>query len=262
MKPYAEGSRWRLYRGDALDVLPALEDRFAATILDPPYATAGGNTNGRSSGADTQFWCYWFRGVWSRIAALLDERGCGFVFSDWRMIAALQSAVTNGDGLDGFRGRAWEMTQALVWDRGGLGLGAPFRGGYEMIGFVRGPLWSQDDTLIPRNVRAVVDVPWAYGQHENHGAEKPVAVYDRLLGWCSRPGDRILDPFAGSGSGGIAAIRGGRTWVGIEREPAYLDTAARRLAQAESDGVQQPLLVPKEAAPKVEPVPLFGRSAC
>lgn len=238
MTPYASGKRWTLYKGDALDVLGRLDGRYRTTIADPPYASAGGNTNGRNSGADTQFWEHWFRDVWRQTAARLDDDGAGFVFCDWRMVGALQRCVSNGDGVDGFRGRAWEMTQALVWNRKQLGLGAPFRGGYEMLGFVRGPEWTQDTDLIPRNVSAVLDCPFPYTQRENHGAEKPVNLLSRLLGFVSRPGDGVLDPFAGSGSLGVACIPAGRIYTGIEREPAYLDIAARRLEQAESDGVQ------------------------
>jgi DNA modification methylase len=43
------------------------------------------------------------------------------------------------------------------------------------------------------------------------------------------PGGMVLDPFAGSGTTGIAAVLEGRQFVGIEREGAYVDIACARL---------------------------------
>jgi DNA modification methylase len=43
----------------------------------------------------------------------------------------------------------------------------------------------------------------------------------------------VLDPFLGSGTTALACVREGRSCVGIEREPAYLEIARRRLAEAD-----------------------------
>jgi site-specific DNA-methyltransferase (adenine-specific) len=233
LAPYAQGKRWTLYAGDVLEVLPALRREAywpTALVTDPPFATAGGNTNGRDSGADDQFWGHWFRSVWGELALTLPVEGCGFVFSDWRMIAALQRSVSGG--IDRQRAKAWQVSQALVWDRESIGLGAPFRAGFEMIGFVRGPSWVQDPRLIPKNLPAVIRHRWPYGSHPNHGAEKPVDLLRQLVRWTG--GTMVLDPFAGSGSTGVAAIAEGRGFVGIEREPRYLEIAARRMVEAEA----------------------------
>ena len=109
-----------------------------------------------------------------------------------------------------------------------------------MIGFVRGPLWKHDPEMIPKNIPAVIRHRFPYGRHENHGAEKPVDLCRQLIRW-SDPRGMVLDPFAGSGSVGVASILEGQGFVGIEREPAYLDIAARRLEQAEDDGQQMGL---------------------
>jgi DNA modification methylase len=44
------------------------------------------------------------------------------------------------------------------------------------------------------------------------------------------PGGRILDPFAGSGTTGIAAALEGFDFIGIEREPEYVEIAKARIA--------------------------------
>lgn len=248
MTPYATDTGWTLFLGDVLEVLPEVRRLgFVPTSLvtDPPFATAGGNTNGRDSAADDQYWAFWFRAVFAEIAETLPPSACGFVFCDHRMLGALSRAVSGG--IDRQTPKGWAMSQALVWDRESIGLGKPFRASFEMIGFVRGPTWEHDPGIIPRNVGTVIHHRFPYGVHEYHGAEKPVDLCRQLVRWAG--GSGVLDPFCGSGSVGVAARNEGRTYVGIERDERTLEIAARRLAQAEANGVQAPLFAPAGVAP-------------
>lgn len=52
------------------------------------------------------------------------------------------------------------------------------------------------------------------------------------------PGGTVLDPFCGSGTTGVAALRGGFSFIGIEREPEYVTIARRRIAEEEARGKQ------------------------
>ena len=45
--------------------------------------------------------------------------------------------------------------------------------------------------------------------------------------------DTVCDPFLGSGTSGVAAVKMGRTFVGIEREPKYFDIACKRIEDAQ-----------------------------
>lgn len=75
------------------------------------------------------------------------------------------------------------------------------------------------------------------GEARIHPTQKPIA----LMSWCIRmlpPSQKpILDPFMGSGTTGVAALRAGREFVGIEIDPTFFDVACRRLdeAQRQSD---------------------------
>lgn len=66
----------------------------------------------------------------------------------------------------------------------------------------------------------------------NHPTQKPLALLERIISACSRPGDLVLDPFAGSGTTGVAAQRLGRRFVGIELDAGFAELAARRLQSA------------------------------
>lgn len=62
-----------------------------------------------------------------------------------------------------------------------------------------------------------------------HTAQKPELLMDALVRDFTEVGDLVLDPFAGSGTTGVSAIRQGRRFIGYERDEAYLEAARRRL---------------------------------
>lgn len=71
---------------------------------------------------------------------------------------------------------------------------------------------------------------------KNHPAPFPLELAYRLVRMFSFVGDTVLDPFLGSGTTSIAAMKCGRNSVGVEVEPAYFAMAKRR-AEEESSGL-------------------------
>ena len=65
--------------------------------------------------------------------------------------------------------------------------------------------------------------------HGKHPTQKPLKLLDRLLVASCPPGGRVLDPFNGSGTTGVAAARLGLSYTGIEREDEYLELSRARL---------------------------------
>lgn len=63
---------------------------------------------------------------------------------------------------------------------------------------------------------------------------KPVELIENILKHSSNEGGIILDPFLESGTTAIAAINTGRFFIGIEKEPKYVDIARKRLEDAKS----------------------------
>ena len=62
-----------------------------------------------------------------------------------------------------------------------------------------------------------------------HPTQKPEELLARIILSSSNPGDLVLDPFFGSGTTGAVAKRLGRHYLGIERDPAYVDVAKTRI---------------------------------
>ncbi|OGT26488.1 MAG: hypothetical protein A2Z17_06130 [Gammaproteobacteria bacterium RBG_16_66_13] len=94
--------------------------------------------------------------------------------------------------------------------------------GLQMRSDWRLPICSGKERLRSNGVRA-------------HATQKPEALLRRILLASTRPGDIVLDPFFGTGTTGVVAKRLGRAWLGIEREPAYVKLARRRIASASEE---------------------------
>ena len=69
----------------------------------------------------------------------------------------------------------------------------------------------------------------AFGKHPT---QKPIALLERVILAASNEGDRVFDPFCGSSTTGVAAIRTNRMFVGCELEAEFIELSKRRLASA------------------------------
>jgi site-specific DNA-methyltransferase (adenine-specific) len=79
-------------------------------------------------------------------------------------------------------------------------------------------------------------VPKGEGGEAPHPTTKPWRLMSQLVECFTDPGALVFDPFAGSGSTGVAAVRLGRRFCGIEIEPRYFDIACRRIEAAQRQG--------------------------
>ena len=73
-------------------------------------------------------------------------------------------------------------------------------------------------------------VPPGSRERTGYPTQKPVRLLERIVAASSRPGDLVLDPYAGSGTTGVAAARLGRRWLLVDRNPAAVEIARARLA--------------------------------
>jgi len=89
---------------------------------------------------------------------------------------------------------------------------------------------------------------------QEHPWEQGVRWFEHWCGRCCQPGDTILDPFAGSGTTGVAAIAEGRKAILVEKEPKYAAICRRRVAEAM--GMGEGSLLKTLSAPS-----LFGESS-
>jgi site-specific DNA-methyltransferase (adenine-specific) len=112
----------------------------------------------------------------------------------------------------------------LVWDKKTIGMGYHYRARYEFILFFEKGKRRLNDL----GVADVIAVPRI---HRGYPAEKPPAVSEVLIGQSSAPGEMVADPFMGSGSVGVAALRLGRRFRGSDINPEAVRLTSDRLRQ-------------------------------
>jgi len=66
-----------------------------------------------------------------------------------------------------------------------------------------------------------------------HPCPKPLDIMKWIIERCTLSGETILDPFAGSGTTGVACVQTGRNFIGIETDPGYFAIAEKRIAEAQ-----------------------------
>jgi site-specific DNA-methyltransferase (adenine-specific) len=226
MKPYYQRAGITLYHGETLDVLPLIAARSVdAVVTDPPYLATGSESSwvsrdgAKSLPRESQFYESWLReqmGLW---LPTMKATGAMWFTCDWRGAMAAEDAA--------FR-LGLKKPKVGVWHREGLGMGHLLRNVYEC--FLILPMADFE--------RTQTDEPdlwthkWTPGQRKfGHSAEKPVDLMLRAVRLVTNPGALVLDPFTGSGSTAVACRLLGRSFVGIERDEAYCEIAARRLQQ-------------------------------
>jgi site-specific DNA-methyltransferase (adenine-specific) len=112
----------------------------------------------------------------------------------------------------------------LVWDKRTIGMGYHYRARYEFVLFFEKGKRRLNDL----GVADVISVPRV---HRGYPAEKPAELSQVLINQSSQPGETVADPFMGSGSVGIAAVRLGRRFLGNDLNPDAVRLAAARLRE-------------------------------
>ena len=112
----------------------------------------------------------------------------------------------------------------IVWDKCTIGMGYHYRARYELILFFEKGKRRLNDL----GVADVIAVPRIRG---GYPAEKPIEIADVLVRQSSQEGDVVADPFMGSASVGVAALRAGRSFLGNDLNPEALRIAQMRLQE-------------------------------
>ncbi len=236
-----------LIHGDCLEVLPGLmkaddlaADGFGAVITDPPYEshmhaakrgeTAGVSArrirvDGHANPPPVDFDS--IDGVreavtWQLVAA---TDGWCLIFCTPEGVAAWRDAL-EAAGARYKRACHWVKPDSAPQFNGQ----GPAMGAENFVAAWCGPGLSRWNGGGRRNVFTHnVNGP---ARHGGHPTEKPVSLMAELVGLFTDPGDHVLDPFMGSGSTGVACVRSGRAFTGIERDERYFHMACDRIREA------------------------------
>lgn len=244
MKRIETGPGWELRLGDCLDPetgLASLADKCVdVCITDPPYSQ---HTHDKQwiGAALTEQGAKRVKTAHTGLgfAHITEEQVRGVAEHCARAVARWSMFFTDVEGIHLWRtkvcGAGLDYVRTCLWDKVD---GAPqFTGdrpaaGCEAIVVAHPAGKKRWNGGGKRNVyRHAVN---AVKGDKPHPSTKPTPLLEELLADFTDPGDLVLDPFAGSGTTGVACLRLGRRFIGWERDENYFEIACRRLRGEEA----------------------------
>jgi site-specific DNA-methyltransferase (adenine-specific) len=242
--------RVQLYLGDCRDVLPAL-GKVELVITDPPYSSGARTDSERqvrgamlrsmedadwfSHDAMTTWGFSWFiRSVFADLRQSIIPGGHLYCFIDWRNTPNVYGML---------EACGYRVNHCLVWAKPHFGMGEYWRNQHENIVFASNGMPS---AMLDRGKGSVLNCAAVSPSARIHPTEKPVDILLDIID--AVPGARVFDPFMGSGSTGVAAVRAGRQFVGCEINPHHFKIACERIGSTSPDlFVERPALEKQEA---------------
>lgn len=226
-----------LYLGDCREILPAI-GKVECIVTDPPFGIKdkpmldlpGRGGRGNNNYHKASEWDAALDPEWMRLCGGAADTVVWF--GQWRKRAEVEAAMP------------LPLRSEIIWAKDThVGPPCPVAMRDERIWLfaksgIKGKTFETsvwDSPIIPT---------WA---HKNHKNEKPVALMERVIRFLD-PGV-VCDPFMGSGSTGVAAVKIGKGFIGIELDGDHFDIACRRVLEATR---QQDLFIEKPKPIKQE----------
>lgn len=243
---------------DCLDNIP--NEYFNLIIIDPPYNLDkdfhGNKFSTMKSDAYEDYLRSWFYKVCDKLAS----NGSLYMCGDWKCTSSMQRVIEE----------RLTVINRITWQREkGRGAKANWKNGMEDIWFaVKNPKdyyfdveavkvrrkviapykqngkpkdWEQTETgnfriTYPSNFWDDISIPfWSMPENTDHPTQKPEKLYAKLILASSKCGDKIFDPFLGSGTTAVVAKKLGRSCCGIEVNRDYCLWTVKRLISAIDD---------------------------
>lgn len=222
----------RLILGDCREVLPTLAKSDLA-LTDPPYRVTSGGFGDLEGGFSG-----WIKDSYDNKGAIVD---CDIDWSEW--LDLLPAALRDDAQIYVFSNdrnlpAAWAAAEAagfkfhrlLTWDKRAA---LPNRWYQQTCEFVWFGRQGRAFMIADPSSKALQSV--FQRDESDHPTEKPVGLCQLYIENSTTPGGVVLDPFMGSGTTGVAAIKSDRRFVGIELTERWFDVACRRIEKAANE---------------------------
>lgn len=261
-KSFADNSVINADLFDCLDAIP--NDYFHLIIIDPPYNLAKDFHGNKFSKLNTTSYEAYLRSWFGKVCDKLAPNGTLYMCGDWQCSLSMQKVISE----------RLTILNRITWQREkGRGAKANWKNAMEDIWFaVKNPKdyyfdveavkmkrkviapykvngkpkdWEQTESgnfriTYPSNFWDDISIPfWSMPENTDHPTQKPEKLYAKLILASTKPGDKIFDPFLGSGTSAVVAYKLNRNYVGIELNRDYCLWAAKRLMNARKNKVIQ-----------------------
>ena len=247
---------------ECIDLIP--NEYFDLIIIDPPYNLDKNFHGNKFSSMSSDEYENYLRSWLYKVCDKLKSGGSLYMCGDWKCSASMKRVLDE----------RLTVINRISWQREkGRGAHGNWKNGMEDIWFaVKDPknyYFDVDAVMMKRRVLAPyrvdgkpkdwqetqsgnfrktypsnfwddISIPfWSMPENTDHPTQKPEKLYAKLILASSREGDRIFDPFLGSGTAAVVAKKLGRHCVGVEINREYCLWAAKRLRNAAEDNTIQ-----------------------
>ncbi len=278
-KPYyTQNDIVKLFEGNCLDILPTLPESSVDMIFaDPPYNLSNGGITCQSGrmvsvnkgdwdksdgiSKDHEFTIDWL----TACRRVLKDDGTIWVSGTMHNIYSVGFALQQLgykllNDISWFKPNAspnlscryfTHSHETLIW--AAKSENSKHKFDYQLMKQTAGgkqmrSLWMDIDVEDePRDIWSITTLTKTEKKFGKHPTQKPVALLQRIILASTNSGDVILDPFTGSSTTGLAAIRHNRHFIGIDNNTEYLQLSVKRLEEELSEINDRPKLI-KELA--------------
>ncbi len=250
-----------IINADIFDVLDNIPDEyFDMIIIDPPYNLDKDFNGKKFSAMKASSYEDYLRSWFYKVCDKLKKNGSLYMCGDWKCTSSMQRVIEE----------KLTVINRISWQREkGRGAKSNWKNGMEDIWFaVKNPKdyyfdvesvmmkrkviapykvdgkpkdWEETDAgnfriTYPSNFWDDISIPfWSMPENTDHPTQKPEKLYAKLILASSKPGDKIFDPFLGSGTAAVVAQKLGRIFCGVEINREYCLWAAKRVSKAKTD---------------------------
>lgn len=232
--------------GDALELFKDIpDDSVDLIIADPPYNLGkdyGNNNDTKGFDEYLDFSRKWL----TEARRVLKNTGTIYIFMGVRFISYLYSILERDLNMEFNSWITWYYTQGIGKTKGF----SPRHDDILMFNKSKKFIFNIDDIRIPQkyyrernnmrganpgNVWEFSHIHYCQKNRKPHPTQKPEGIIERMVLASSNKGDVVLDPFAGSGTTLRVCQQLGRSCIGFELNPEYIETINERL-NSEFDG--------------------------
>lgn len=246
------------------DLLECIDDipngYFDLIIIDPPYNLSIDFNGNKFASMKSEAYEDYLRSWFYKVCDKLAPNGSLYMCGDWKCSSSMQRVIEE----------RLTIINRITWQREkGRGAKSNWKNAMEDIWFaVKNPKdyyfdvesvkmkrkviapykvegepkdWMETPSgnfriTYPSNFWDDISIPfWSMPENTDHPTQKPEKLYAKLVLASSKAGDRIFDPFLGSGTSAVVAKKLGRKYFGVEINHEYCIWAAKRLINASSD---------------------------
>ena len=243
---------------DCLDYIP--DGYFNLIIVDPPYNLDKDFNGNKFSSMTSDAYEDYLRSWFYRVCDKLAPNGTLYMCGDWKCSSSMQRVIEerltiiNRITWQREKGRGnrsnWKNAMEDIWfavkdpkdyyfDVESVKMKRKVKAPYKVDGKPKD--WEMTESgnfrnTHPSNFWDDISIPfWSMPENTDHPTQKPEKLYAKLILASTRPGDRVFDPFLGSGTAAVVSRKLGRNCFGVEINRDYCLWTAKRLLNAIAD---------------------------